>query len=235
MKKITIFVEGQTELLFVEKLIEEIANKNEVYIHSDKLQNGKMKNIKRLEFENIDKTAKYYTQIIDCSNDNKVQSCIFDYCINMQNKGFDKVLGLRDLYPRMFEDLEKIKKLSEVKNPELKITAKSIISVFEIETWFLSEYNLFEKRDSRLTLEFIKNLGYDLKNDKLDKDYKYHCSSKVLQKILSSVNKGYTKREKHVNKILENMDFEFLYLESRYRLESLNEFISELDDFFTGV
>ena len=42
MKKMCIYVEGQTEQLFVEKLIEEIANKNNIAITVKSLKGGGM-------------------------------------------------------------------------------------------------------------------------------------------------------------------------------------------------
>lgn len=40
MKKLCIYVEGQTEELFVEKLITEIANKNEIAVTVKRLSGG---------------------------------------------------------------------------------------------------------------------------------------------------------------------------------------------------
>lgn len=150
----------------------------------------------------------------------------------MENKGFLKVLGLRDLYPFGLNKLNTIKQLSFINDPNLAITVKTIIAVFEIETWFLSEYNFFTKIDPRLTLSFIKGLGFDLENDLLDSDLKYHHSADVLNKIYQSVRRSYDKKADKSMKIIESIDYNILYCISRYKLKALDEFISEIDDFF---
>ena len=236
MKKLCIYVEGQTEELFIEKLITEIANKNEIAITVKRLngggKSGTEKSLTIIKSEQVTDNTKYYVQIVNCQNDEKVQSEIRDNCLRMQNKGFEKVLGIRDLYPKKLEDLVKMLKYAVIKDPELQIVVKSIIAVFEIETWFLAESNFFEKLDSRLTLEYIKSNGYDLENDKLDMDIKYHHSAEVLNKIYHLVGRSYDKTLKKSRFLVENLDYEKIYLELQDKLKALKEFISELDDFF---
>lgn len=237
MKKLCIYVEGQTEELFVEKLITEIANKNEIAIIIKKLSgggknSGTEKSLTIIRDTEINEKTKYYIQIINCQNDERVQSEIRENWLSMQKSGFEKVLGIRDLYPKKLEDLAKILKYMHIKDPNLKIIAKSIIAVFEIETWFLAEYNFFKKLDSRLTLEYIKNNGYDLENDKLDMDIKYHHSADILNQIYHLVGRSYDKTLVKSQFLVENLDYEKIYLELQDKLKSLKEFISELDDFF---
>ena len=236
MKKMCIYVEGQTELYFVEKIVTEIANKNSVSIQLMNLKGGgKRSNIPEtitILKSDIKSSTEYYVQIVNCQNDNRVQSKINETYKAMENKGFLKVLGLRDLYPFGLDKLNIIKQLSLINDPNLAITVKTIIAVFEIETWFLSEYNFFAKIDPRLTLSFIKGLGFDLENDLLDSDLKYHHSADVLHKIYQSVRRSYDKKADKSMKIIESIDYNILYCISRYKLKALDEFISEIDDFF---
>lgn len=237
MKKLCIYVEGQTEELFVEKLITEIVNKNEIAIIVERLsgggKSGTEKTLTTIRVKQVTNDTKYYIQIINCQNDEKVQSEIRENCLSMQNKGFEKVLGIRDLYPKKLEDLVKMLKYTVIKDPELQIMAKSIIAVFEIETWFLAEFNFFKKLDSRLTLEYIKTNGYDLEKDKLDMDIKYHHSAEVLNKIYHLVGRSYDKTLAKSQFLVENLDYERIYLELKDKLKALEEFINELDDFFS--
>lgn len=239
MKKMCIYVEGQTELYFVEKLVKEIANKNSVSIQLMNLSGGgKRSNIPEnitILKSDIKSNTGYYVQIINCQSDNRVQSKINETYKDMRDKGFSKVLGLRDLYPLGIDKLDAIKKLSIINASNLIITVKTIIAVFEIETWFLSEYSFFNKIDSKLSLNSIKSLGFDLENDLLDSDLKYHHSAAVLNKIYKSVQRSYDKNKQKSEKIIESIDYDILYCESRYKLKALNEFICEIDDFFNGV
>lgn len=239
MKKMCIYVEGQTEQLFVEKLIEEIASKKEIAIEIRSLKGGgKKSSIEKqlipIRYKAINKNTRYYILIVNCNTDNRVQSEINENCLNMQNSGYEKVLGIRDLYPAVLKNLPKVLKYAVVKKPNLKITAKSIIAVFEIETWFLAEYRFLEKIDNKLTLPYIiENLGFDLENDCLDQDMKYHHSANVLDEIYREAEISYEKKYAETEKIIENLDYEVLYLITKNKLKSLQEFIDELDDFFS--
>ena len=121
------------------------------------------------------------------------------------------------------------------KHPDLKITAKSIIAVFEIETWFLAEYRFLEKIDNKLTLPYIiKNLGFDLKvNDCLDQDIRVVILPKSRSNSTQSVGRSYDKTYAKSEKIVENLDYEILYLVLKNKLKALQEFIDELDNFFS--
>lgn len=237
MKKLCIYVEGKTEQIFVEKLVTEIANKNEislsVYMMSGGGKNsGIAKSFSIIRDDKINEKTKYYIQIINCQSDNRVQSEIRSNCISMQNAGFEKILGIRDLYPLELNKLNLVKQLAVIQNKDLHIIAKSIISAFEIETWFLSEFSFLQKINKKLTYESIKKIGFDLKNDRLDKDLKYFCSSNVLNIIYNSVGRTYDKKEKKIKDVVEKLDYEMLYLKLRNKLEALDEFLSELEDFF---
>lgn len=239
MKKMCIYVEGQTEQLFIEKLIQEITNKKNIAMTVKSLKGGGKnstteKQLIVIKDKPIDENTKYYILIVNCNTDNRVQSEINENCLSMQNSGYEKVLGIRDLYPKDLKDLPKVLKYVTAKHPDLKITAKSIIAVFEIETWFLAEYRFLEKIDNKLTLPYIiKNLGFDLENDCLDQDIKYHHSAEVLNKIYQSVGRSYDKTYAKSKKIVENLDYEILYLVLKNKLKALQEFIDELDNFFS--
>lgn len=237
MKKMCIYVEGQTEQIFLEKLLLEIAGKNNIALESYSLHGGGKnstipKRILILKTASITVETKYYVQIISCNNDERVNSEIKENCLNMQEKGFSKVLGLRDLFPKKLEELEKIKKYSIFTPEGLNIIAKTIIAIFEVETWFLAEYTSLEKIDSRLNYEFIKSIGYDLKEDNLEQDTKYSPSAKVLDEILHKVNQRYDKTHNKVEKIVKNIDYDSFYVLIRKKLSSLNEFLVEIDEFF---
>lgn len=121
MKKMCIYVEGQTELYFVEKIVTEIANKNSVSIQLMNLKGGgKRSNIPEtitILKSDIKSSTEYYVQIVNCQNDNRVQSKINETYKAMENKGFLKVLGLRDLYPFGLDKLNIIKQLSLINDP----------------------------------------------------------------------------------------------------------------------
>ncbi len=133
------------------------------------------------------------------------------------------------------DKLDKLKNICNREVSQLAIESKIHIVVKEIETWFLKEYSHLEKVDSRLTKEYIKNLGFDLEEDDLEMDDKYNKPSEVLKMIYQSVSRTYNKEKKRVEGLVEELDYEKLYIEIRLKLKSLNEFIIELDSFFTNA
>ncbi len=235
MKKITIFVEGQTEQIFVERLITEIAGAKNVDIELKKSTGGRFNNRKIITIKRVTPTKQFYVLIIDSCNDERVQTDIRDRLPQLKAKGYSKVIGLRDLYPKKLEDLDKMIKYSEryINNPNIEINSKIIFAVMEVETWFLKEYTYLSKIDSKLVKEFIINkLGYDLENDSLEENPKYYHPAKVLDEIYKLVGRRYDKTKKKVNKLVESLDYEKIYFQISKELISLNIFIKELDGFF---
>jgi hypothetical protein len=117
MKKIALFVEGQTEQIFTARLIREFIGKRGLALSAYKLRGGK--NSERRQFqimaETIDKNTEYYFVIYDCGNDNKVQSDIRDRLLSLQAEAFSLVIGIRDVYPET--DIAKIRKYLYYKIP----------------------------------------------------------------------------------------------------------------------
>jgi len=103
-----IFVEGQTEQLFVAKLLREIAGEKNISIEQEKAisKNGHRLFSVIQASKNLDK--KYYVLIRDCGNDELVQSDIRDSCESLAKKDYQKILGLRDVYPKTSADIPKL-------------------------------------------------------------------------------------------------------------------------------
>ena len=84
-----------------------------------------------------------------------------------------------------------------------------IFSIMELEAWFLGMYNIFEKIDTRLSVEFIENqLKYNLKD--IDPQNIFYKPSRELDRILSLIGLRYDKSFSIVEKItfiMEHEDF----------------------------
>lgn len=162
MKKVGIFVEGQTEQIFIEKLIYQIFSN--VYINSIEFYGG------RLFIEGVDKNTKvdYFFLIIDVGNDEKVLSSVLDNASKMIQIGYCKVFGLRDLYPKFRDDEGEVETIINelISGSEYKENIECFLAVMETEAWFLADYNVFSRIDKKLTYQYIKDkLGVDLINE----------------------------------------------------------------------
>ena len=239
MNKMAIYVEGQTEMVFIEKLITEIANRNSIKIESYKIRGGSKVPLTVLKIKEISTSCpQYYIQIYDCGNDSKVQSKIQEDSLKLQEANFKKILGLRDLYPLQLTELPNLLKYTKPKIKDLEIPAKTIICITEIESWFLYEFLFLSKVDPYLTAENIKaNLSYDLENDcingNIETDSRYHHATQVLEKIYKLALKKYKKKLDRTEKLVDLLDYERIYLEIRQYSKSLGAFLKELDEFFS--
>lgn len=86
----------------------------------------------------------------------------------LNNLGFSKIIGLRDIRGNQnsekltHADLPDIERLHRFIEQSVSIPTKIITAVMEIETWFLAETNHYDKIDDRLTKDFILSKTADL-------------------------------------------------------------------------
>ncbi len=108
MKKLAIFVEGQTELYFVEKLLLEIGNAKELSIRKEVLSGGtRCPAVATLVGEiPASQETKYKILLYSSCNDEKVLSDIKERYAKLKSDGYSKIIGLRDLYPSRTSNLE---------------------------------------------------------------------------------------------------------------------------------
>ena len=181
MKKIAFVVEGETEYIFISKLIKEIAGTYNINVIAEKLAGGGKKQPNRtilfaLE-SSINPLAKYEVLIRVSGTDNRVDSDIEDFHRNLKDSNdemeYSMIIGVRDLKgqkpdltPNTLDDLPKMERLARVTINKcvLKdiIPTKIIIVVYEIETWFLAECTHFERIDNLITnSSIISNFGFN--------------------------------------------------------------------------
>jgi hypothetical protein len=231
-KKIACFVEGQTELIFVEKLFQEIAGYKKIFIETYKFQGGKANRIIQPHKSSTIKDAPFFVLLYDCGCDAHVVSDIRKQHESLTNKGYEKILGLRDLYPKSLSEKGQVEggikgwlKLVQPMGIPIYIT----LAVMEIEAWFLAEWHYFDKLDNRLSPDFIlQKLGLDLRN--IDVKQRLH-PSQDLDEIYRLVSRNYDKSEKNSQEIINNLDYEFLYLDLVKSVNQLKKFIDEIDSF----
>ncbi len=231
-KKIACFVEGQTEQIFVERLFQEIAGYKKISIETYKFQGCKANRIIQPHKLSTIKDAPFFVLLYDCGCDAHVVSDIGKQHESLTNKGYEKILGLRDLYPKSLSEKGQVEagikgglKLVQSMGIPIYIT----LAVMEIEAWFLAEWHYFEKLDNRLSPDFIlQELGLDLIN--IDVEQRPH-PSQDLKDIYRLVSRKYDKNEKAAQEIINNLDYDFLYLHLVNSVKQLKKFIYEIDSF----
>lgn len=165
MKKLAAFVEGQTEQIFVQKLLEEAGGKKRIAIESRQAFGGQSgKRLFRIvQAAAIESKQQFYAQIVDCGTDTRVKSDVVDNYAGLVASGFETILVIRDVYPSFTpKDISNLRGGLQFGVKSKPVTVQFILGIMEIETWFISEYTHFQKLDTRLTPEFIKNrMGFD--------------------------------------------------------------------------
>lgn len=234
--KIVVIVEGQTEKLFVIDLLQKI-NSNCVNIIAIDLY---YTNHKRIEIKNSNSTTFY--QILDVENDKKVLDTILENEQRFYEKGFEKIIALRDIYSaeyRMqtnFIDSAIINKFIDGVDNSLNDKAKCRSKIFfhfaimELEAWFLGMGHIFEKLNSILTIEKIKDeIYYDLKI--VNPEDIFVQPSKIIGKILGIIGQKYSKHFIDIKKILKNIsEDDYWGLQKEGKCKSYKQFFLDISN-----
>ncbi len=231
-KKIACFVEGQTEQIFVERLFQEIAGYKKIAIATYKFTGSKSNRVSQPLKSTTVNNAAFFVLIYDCGSDSHVVSDIKSQHNSLSNNGYEKIIGLRDLYPKPLDEKENIEKgIRGLLKPLQKtgIPISVILAIMEIEAWFLAEWHHFAKIDSRLTPEFIlQEYGLDIKNSNIEAR---HHPAEDLKEIYQLIGKTYNKSQATSQEIIDFLDYEWLYLDLIKTVQQLKKFIEEIDSF----
>jgi hypothetical protein len=154
MRRLAVFTEGYTELLLVERLLNEIAGKNNVLFEKRRIVGGATvkRTVAVLEAAKAQTEEKFYVLLVDCGGDHQVKTRILEEHPNLTKAGYSQIIGIRDVRPTFSH--------SDV--PQLDIDLKKyiktslapvafILGVMEVEAWFLAEHTHFERIDANLT------------------------------------------------------------------------------------
>jgi hypothetical protein len=234
MKKLVVFVEGQTEQLFIERFITEIVGANGIVIKKRKLTGGSRSKPQwvRLWTSASGPGRDYFILIIDCTGYTRVNSDIRDNYDSLVSEGYSAIIGIRDVYPE-FNHVD-ISKLRLGLNYRLKtrpVQVVFVLGVMEIETWFICEHTHFGRVDSKLTVTRIKgSLGFDPSVDDIQLR---PIPSNDLDAIYQLVGQQYQKDYGSMQVLLNRLDYTSLYCHVRNRLPDLGALIESIDTFLT--
>lgn len=210
MVKIAIFVEGQTERIFVVKFLSEFLGGEQNFSRIEEKYFGS-KGTKLLATRDYP-NANFYILIFDTSGDGNVIPTLMERAENMVNgEGYHYLLAIEDLYDRPKNKMRTVLQSFEnaVSQFSFRDKIRFILAIMEIEAWFVADYNIFCRINKIATPEFIKNkLNVDLINQNPES---HRHPSGIVNKIYRLFGQQYKKREKQSYEIVHNIDFDFLY------------------------
>ena len=232
MHKLAVFVEGYTELLFVDRLISEICGENIVTEHCEIIGGGKNKKIPRVaritKAAAADHDKRFFILIYDCRGDRQVAARIQQEHEPLTRAGFSKIIGIRDVFPDyLHADIPKLERLLKKYIKTSLIPVEFILPIMELEAWFLAEFNHFAKINSSITTAEIKSkLGFDPEHDDLS------LRLTPTEDLNSAYMLGGKSYVKGVDSTIKALDYPFLYVELTKKIPYLNRLGMSIDDFF---
>jgi hypothetical protein len=237
--KTAIFVEGQTELVFVREYLLKKLDYQDIAIECYTLFTDS--NFHPTEYAFPNDNATYHFQIINVGNDNAVVTRILHREKYLWNVGFSRIIGLRDMYSKSYrETVNKVGVIDFDLNEEFKQSTQEQIAkqaqkpnqidftfaIMEAESWILGFHHCFEKINPLLTVEYIeKHLGLNL--EKINPETTFFHPTKVMEKIYGLANETYKKSKGNIEVIMASLQKEdFESLENSNKCASFGEFTS---------
>jgi hypothetical protein len=233
MNKLAVFVEGYTEVVFVEKLVEEIAGKQKVRIEHREIRGGGAKSGNRRTFAQVKAAQpqtgqKYYVLIVDCGGDRLVKTRIREEHENLDRSGYQKIIGLRDVRPEFsHSDISKLRMDLPRYIKTSLIPVEWVLAILEIESWFLSEATHFARINPAITATAIQEaLGFNPETDPMEQRQRpaddlsncYKIGGQVYQKGCASTT-------------VYALDFASIYLDMARKNEDLNRLCTSTSAF----
>jgi len=235
VRKVAFFVEGWAESYFVERLIQEMAGQQKITTKiTTRFDSGNALEIIEASQTLDEIERRFFIQIVNCENDEKVISSIFDNMDSLITSGFCMIVGLRDLYPlhrsRLDAVLKSFRSFKDKCCPPT-MPCHLVVAVMEIEAWFIAEVKHFQVMNGKLSVKVVKQkLG--IKNDFIDFEKIDHPSQKLNDIYKVALKKGYTKKKELLKKIVYCLDFDDLYNSIGSRSKSLRQLFSHAELIF---
>jgi hypothetical protein len=234
MNKMAIFVEGYTEVVFVDRLIEMIANANAVRIEWRLLSGGSTcpRTSRQLKAAQPNTGQSHFVLIYDCGGDDVVKTRMISEYNNLAAAGYSQIICIRDVYPKFkYEDIPALEAALPKFVKTKPIVVHFILSIMEIESWFLAEYTHFPKIDPKITLASItENLKFDPENEDMQLR---PTPADDLNKCYALAGKTYEKKNAH--ETVAVLDYAHIYAGLVDKFPYLRKFCEIIEEFLKGA
>ncbi|OYZ79680.1 MAG: hypothetical protein B7X65_04215 [Polaromonas sp. 39-63-25] len=227
------FVEGFTEVLFVEKLISEVAGAHRVVIEKRRISGGVLKprQITVIEAAGPVDDQEFYILLYDCGGDHQVKPRIVEEHKSLTAAGYEKIIGLRDVRPHTaYNDIPLLERNLRAGIETTLTPVDFVLAVMEIEAWFLAECTHFPKIDPSITVaEIVAKLGF---NPEVEDMALRLTPTEDLAKSYQIGGKTYAKPAQDT---VACLDYSLLYLELTKKIPHLKNLVTSLDSFLTPL
>lgn len=226
MDKYAFFVEGFTEVLFVENVLKVLVGQKNLSYKIQSQRGGSTCPFRTIVVRDVPSlNAKYFFLICDCGGETNVKSYLLEQRQSLINAGYKKLYGIRDVYPNF--DRTEIHELDYkllYRIPQNPIPTKFILPIMEIESWMIAEWTFFQKFNSSITLSSINAIcGMDVSSGNTEN---IDEPANRLNDVLATVGGSYTKG---CTAIAELIDYDEVCLDVRTRVPSLEKLCTEIE------
>ena len=109
----------------------------------------------------------------------------------------------------------------------MPLPCKLVIAVREIEAWFIADTEHFGRYNPLLTSAFIQQeIGVDVAQQDVEQ---IPHPAELLKRIYNLVGGTYGKKLKEAHRVVNILNYEYLYLEAPDSVPALKKFVDELD------
>jgi hypothetical protein len=230
MNKMAVFVEGHTEVVFVEKLLREIAGKDKIVIDQCVVRGGSTckRSVRTVKAARHETGQEYFVLIFDCGGDVQVKTRIGEEHETLTKNGYSRIIGLRDVRPKFtYTDITRLEAGLRRYIKTSLIPVDFILAIMEIEAWFLAETTHYQKIDPAITLPAIRaTLGFDPENDDMERRAN---PADDLDRCYRIAGKAYQKSKAH--ETVEALDYARVYLEFPGRFKYAARLMGHIETF----
>lgn len=235
--KYAVYVEGQSEMLFVADVLQK-------YFDYDSQQCGILcVKLAADDYERLnhpkqgDINSTHFYQIVNVNNDNRVISKLKNDLPNLISSGFEVVIGLKDVFGKAYEtivngspivDRSKIEKMHRIQlnaiNPS-GTDCRLHFAIMEYEAWMLGLIDNYIRSKDRSIDDISKELNIDLCSDP---EKVYHPFN-LVRRIYKACGNDYHKHEDDARSFLSLLakdDYE--RLRNSGRCSSFSKFLDSL-------
>lgn len=233
MRKLAVFVEGYTELVFVEKLLEEVAGIHQVRIETRSIRGGSSvgRTSKIIRAAQPDTGQKFYVLIFDCGGDELVKTRVMEEHEGLTKAGYVQILAMRDVRPKFTHaDIPRLEATlpKYIKTKLAPVTF--ILAVMEIEAWFLAEASHFPRVHPNITAKAIKAiLGFDPEADDMSLRL---WPAKDMEACYAIGGVSYIKGQAQVT--INALDCLAIYMDLSTKVAHVTRLVKALDEFLAA-
>ena len=238
-RKVAVFVEGQTELVFVRDFLRNWYAYDERVLGFDCVTLFR-DDMRTVPFSCGNEQSENYYLIVNIGNDSSVLSKMLKRMNSLREKEYTYVVGLRDMYSKQYRDfcgsasidIELIKGIEDAAKEEINKSGGNgfldlHFAVMEVEAWFIGMSHFLLEIDNRLTPDYIKeHTGVDVRQN--PEEAFFHPAAE-LNNIYQSVGKTYRKHLSDISAITAALnDDDYLNIFTSDRCPSFTKFAEVL-------